>query len=116
MVVKSEIEEWIKQIKERPDVVAINIGLFQSENGFQAYLVGSNEYDPEDDDWACNEDFVPATKYIDLPFSQNVQWESLQSDVVNIIKGLLSSNSSTILDHVSIVTVGFDDAELVSLK
>ncbi|AEF02789.1 hypothetical protein [Alteromonas naphthalenivorans] len=113
---KSEIEAWIKQIKERPDVIAINIGLFQSENGFQAYLVGSNEYDPEDDDWACNEDFVPTTKYIDLPCSQSINWESLQSDVVSIIKELLSSNSSTILNHVPNVTVGFDDAELVSVK
>jgi hypothetical protein len=114
--VKSEIEAWITQIKERPDVVAINIGLFQSENGFQAYLIGSNEYDPEDDDWACNEDFIPATKYIDLPCSQSVNWESLQSDVVDIIKGLLSTNSSTILNHVPNITVGFDDAELVSVK
>jgi hypothetical protein len=114
--VKSEIEAWIKQIEERPDVVAINIGLLQSEKGFQAYLIGSNEYDPEDDDWACNEDFVPTSKYIDLSYTQNANWESFQSDVVSIIKGILSSNSSTILNHVPNVTVGFDDAELISVK
>jgi len=116
IVVKSEIEAWVKQIKERPDVVALNIGLFQSENGYQAYITGSNEYDPEDDDWACNEDFVPTIKYIDLPCSQAVNWEVLQSDVVNIITGLLSSNTATILNHVPTITVGFDDAELVRVK
>jgi len=115
-VVKSEIEAWVKQIKERPDVVALNIGLFQSENGYQAYITGSNEYDPEDDDWACNEDFVPTIKYIDLPCSHAVNWEVLQSDVVNIITGLLSSNTATILNHVPNITVGFDDAELVRVK
>ncbi|MGB0495921.1 MAG: hypothetical protein ACPGJI_06165 [Kangiellaceae bacterium] len=113
---KSEIETWIKQIEERPDVMAINIGLFQSEKGFQAYLIGSNEYDSKGDDWACNEDFIPRTKYIDLSCSQSVNWENLQSDVVNIIKELLLSNSSTILNHVPNVTVGFDDAELVRVK
>jgi len=114
--VKSEIEAWIKQIEERPDVVAMNIGLFQSENGYQAYIIGSHEYDPEDDDWACNEDFVPTTKYVDLPCSQDLGWETLQMDVVNIIKGLLSTDSSTVLNHIPNVTVGFDDAELVRVK
>ncbi|MCJ8314226.1 MAG: hypothetical protein HRU38_18915 [Saccharospirillaceae bacterium] len=51
---KIEIEAWLNNINERPDVVAINIGLIESTNGFQAYMIGSKVYDINDDEWACN--------------------------------------------------------------
>ncbi|MDF2858168.1 MAG: hypothetical protein K0Q87_4019 [Neobacillus sp.] len=39
------------------EIKALNTGLF-SPYGIE--LIGAKVYDPEDDDWACEEDFVPA--------------------------------------------------------
>ena len=32
------------------EIVAFNIGLFESDNGYMAYLTGSKEFGSEDDD------------------------------------------------------------------
>ena len=51
------ISQWLSNVSgsERPrtQIVAFNVGLFESPDGFVAYLIGSSAYDPVDDDWAC---------------------------------------------------------------
>lgn len=32
---------------------------FESENGNCVYLIGSESYDVDDDDWACDVDYEP---------------------------------------------------------
>jgi hypothetical protein len=57
------VQEWLTRVatSETPpkDVIAYNIGLFKTEDGYSAYLVGSTEYDEDDADWACKEAFSP---------------------------------------------------------
>lgn len=113
---KSEIEAWIKQISDRPEVKAINIGLFQAGSVYQAYLIGSFEYDPEDDDWACNEDYVPEYRYLELPGTSELGWETLLDLVSKSISEIIADNADNILNHVPVVTVGFDDGNLIRIK
>ncbi len=113
---KSKIEAWIKRINERPEIEAINIGLLQTETGYQAYLIGSCEYDTDDDDWACNENYVPADKYLDLPHCADLTWEALLNSVLQSLSEFMAQNTDSILHHVPIVTVGFDDGELIRIK
>lgn len=65
-----EIAKWLTNIAETElpsaGVIAFNIGLFEGEDGYTAYLIGSKEYDPDDSDWACSEDFIPEKKYFKL--------------------------------------------------
>lgn len=114
---RTELEAWIKKISDRPrKIKAINIGLFEGEKGYQAYLTGSYDYDPEDDDWACNEDYVPEQKYLELPDSHGLEWEVIQNTVSEYISEIIEESSDTILNHVSVVTVGFDDGDLIRIK
>ena len=48
------------------EIVALNFGIFQTKKSYSIYLIGSKSYDPNDDDWACNEDFVPSMKYFEF--------------------------------------------------
>jgi hypothetical protein len=48
-------------------VVAFNIGLVETFAGYSAYLAGADRYDPDDDDWACDEAFTPRERYVRLP-------------------------------------------------
>ena len=113
---RTDIETWILQNEDRPNVKAINIGLMQTQKGYSAYLIGSNEYDPENDDWACNEDYVPTDKYLELPLSKSLDWDVLQERVVKIIINLIQSKNDSILNYVENVTVGFDNGELIKVK
>ena len=121
---KEIISNWIKQlcIEEAPaeNIIALNFGVFESLNGFALYLIGACEYDAEDDDWACSVDYEPKRKYLEIKKSGNTNIDSASflSEVVEIISSLLSNTeiSESRLFCNRVVTIGFDDGELLRIK
>ncbi|HEV2800713.1 MAG TPA: hypothetical protein VGW12_09460 [Pyrinomonadaceae bacterium] len=115
---------WLERVgKSRPKprgIAAYNFGIFESESGYIVYLVGSGEYDPEDDDWACNEDYVPREKYFELPrsFTGRKQWPGVQREVARLVKQFINSPEfkRSLLARASAITVGFDDGELQRVR
>jgi hypothetical protein len=115
-----EFAAWLRRVARSsppPEgIAAYNFGLFESEGGYVAYLTGSREYDPEDDDWACREDYTPAERYVDLrgAFDEGATWREVQHGVVGMIKRFVESPefSDSFLSGASAVTVGFDDGDL----
>ncbi len=112
--------EWLKKIAatEVPpaDVVAFNVGLFKSDNGYMAYLTGAKTYDPEDDDWACEEDFTPADRYCAIPAKgADETWEQVRDRAIDELRNFLASSEgqASFLARAEAVTVGFDDGDLV---
>jgi len=69
MIFEREFNNWIEEINMKESsvngILAFWFGLFETENGYTMYLTGSNEFDEEDDDWACSIDFEPKDKYFD---------------------------------------------------
>ena len=68
IILEEKIEYWLDQMNVETsclpaDIVAFNFGLFETENGYGIYLIGSKSYDEQDDDWACDIDFEPEDKY-----------------------------------------------------
>ena len=49
---------WLDQIlkteKPNADIQAYYFGILETEDGYETYLVGSEEFDEENEDWACN--------------------------------------------------------------
>ncbi len=116
-MIEQKITTWLNSINERPEIKAINIGLFEDPDCYNAYLIGSNVYDPTDDDWACNEDFIPKNKYVKLTSTTSMDWSLFQEHVFNSLKNYIAnSEDSTVFQNSEIVTVGFDDSELVRVK
>ena len=111
---------WLRRVAESSPppggMVAYNFGLFESTEGYMAYLTGSREYDPEDDGWACREDYVPDEKYFDLSeaFDTGANWREVLPNVVGMVKRFVESPevAGTFLSGASAVTVGFDDGDL----
>ena len=62
--IKQTIKTWIRTVNHMEilpnEIVALNFGLYEP---YGIELTGSTEYDPENDDWACNEDFIPEQRY-----------------------------------------------------
>lgn len=121
---KEQISNWISLLckEETPDsdIVALNFGLFESPAGFSLYLIGSHEYDAEDDDWACYVDYEPKRKYLEINNlgNSNIESNSFLQVVVEIISDLMQKTeiSESTLFHNRIITIGFDDGELIRIK
>ena len=115
------VKSWLfANDQEVPDdIVALHIGIFEGEGCFTLYLIGSKTYDPNDDDWACNEDFIPDEKYYEVPlcYLADSDWKAFQHLVKTIVEEYLAENAAdedSIFCH-RIVTVGFDDGDLIKV-
>lgn len=121
---ETQIINWILTISKSEQIPegikAVNIGLVETENGYTLYMVGSNEYDAEDSDWACNEDFVPENKYLVVEGDSfnKMPWDQFLKDVVEILKNFVKSEEykNSILYSVPHVTTGFDGGDLEIIK
>lgn len=117
---EKEIYGWLSRIvrSERPSssVIAYNIGLFKTVDGYSAYVIGSEKYDDEDSDWACEEAFVPTDKYLMLPSSQFElgDWETAMREIVKAVKSVLGKPDmqSSFFVKAQALTVGFDSGDL----
>jgi hypothetical protein len=115
------IKDWLQRItatETPPDsIVAFNVGLLQTEAGFAVYLVGAAGYDPDDDDWACDEAFTPAERYCPLAMDPAgaTDWQSVQTAVADEVRDFLASpeGRASYLATAQVVTVGFDDGDLL---
>jgi hypothetical protein len=114
------ISNWINEItKEGPlpsHCKAILIGLFESEKDYVIYFSGSVEFDPDDDDWACQDanDYEPKTKYHHSGVPATENWEVFQASVIETIK-TIRQNGNTILNQTNNIAVGFDSGDLIYL-
>ena len=78
---KKQIEDWLLELSHNEvipeNIVALNFGIFESENGYCVYLIGSESYDVDDDDWACDEVFTTR----DQPFVIECEsdWELVET-------------------------------------
>ena len=87
--------------------------------GYCIYLTGSKFYDESDDDWACDIDFEPNRKYLMLASGsiQNMNWKQILYKVKNIIFNFITANAYKLPLFVGkIVTIGFDDGDLVRIQ
>jgi len=122
--VETRIYDWLTAIDNKEtvpsEITAFNIGIFEQDEGYSIYLTGSEEYDADGDDWACDVDFEPANKYLELsgPGIKAMEWQEFQDMIVKIVSDYLgtSANANTSVFAGRVVTVGFDDGQLVRVK
>ena len=94
-------------------VIAFNINIYESP--FCIELVGSNEFDQNDDDWACNEDWVPQNRTTTVSGSiYGSSWSEAQDNILNMAKSYLRSGSVNAykLASAKAFAVGFVDGNL----
>lgn len=121
---KTQIYEWLGRINEKEelpdDIIAFNFGIFESPAGYSLYLTGSGSYDPNDDDWATEVDYTPEEKYLFIKndSKEKITWNQFLTSVTDIIKGYIESEDfkTSILNKSQVITVGFDDGDLVKIK
>lgn len=118
MEIKESIKKWIINVnsseKIDDDIIALNFGLFEP---YGIELIGSKEYDEEDDDWACDEDFVPEIESCpNINISEDEDWKDVLDIMVKILKELVSELGDIDIFQNRNITTGFDDGDLIKIK
>lgn len=67
---ENSIINWIQRISEQEgipsNIIALNLGLFKSEEDYCIYMIGSQQYYETDDDWTCCVDYGPKEKSLKI--------------------------------------------------
>ena len=117
--VKRRIHAWIDRIDKRewipPSIKAFNIGITETADDYYTYLVGANNYQPENDDWACEEGFIPREKYLSLgEGSKKWTWKEIESIVKAGVEEFIQFRIAplTFIHKAEYLTTGFDEGDL----
>ncbi|MBU2709209.1 hypothetical protein KCM76_24655 [Zooshikella marina] len=108
--------DWLDgQLNEKiPDeITAFNINIYESP--FNIEIVGSSKFDPEDEDWACNENWIPRNRKMSVSSSLfGDSWEEAQENIIAMAKKYLQSNSKNVnkLKAAKAFAIGFVDGNL----
>lgn len=117
----SIVSEWILSIEAEnnlpDDTEGLYFGIFEegTTGNYMLYLVGSNNYDKDDNDWACmsNQTFIPENMYCPiLPISPSDDWETDLNIIIDCLKTIIGETPALRLWQVPVITAGFDEGEL----
>lgn len=118
----SAIGTWLEEVArdEHPPagIVAYNIGLFESPEGYCAYLSGATRYSEEDPEWARDDTYTPVHRYCMLGELGGRDSDEVRRAVVESVRSFLGSpaGGASFFARAQAVTVGFDDGDLVPVK
>ena len=112
-----KFERWLDKVLKKPlpsETVAVNFNLYELEerNGESCWsveLIGAEEFDEEDSDWACDEIF--ASERFD--WKEAAEWDEVLSKVTEQIRAYLENGKyAERLKAYQAVAVGFVDGDL----
>lgn len=124
MPFKDQFNAWMTRLGniESPDrnIVAFHFGLFETTVGYSMYLIGARVFDEDDEDLATEIDYEPEEKYLEIEPSETIglEWNEVLDIAVEVIREYVNSVefNRSIFSHVSAVTIGFDDGDLIRVK
>ena len=113
----NEFSEWLDGILENTKfdkILAFNFNLYEGDNEYHIQIIGSDEFDEEDEDWACSEIFTSGDKYF-IVNTKNAgeEWfEALEFCVKIVTKYLENGKNKEILLKKRAVGIGFTSGDL----
>src|SRR5688572_29523044 len=95
-------------------VRAFSFNLYEHEDSFAIELIGCPRYDPQDQDWACQELFVHREPLFEMPRALvgNKWQEGLAASLALVRAYLRACDPTHRLRVAEAVTVGFVDGDL----
>jgi len=121
LTIPKRFSKWIEKIESgnlpNEEIKGLNFGLFESTDSYMMYLMGAENFDENNENWACEVDYEPKYKYLDLNDSKlnNSDWEYILDYSISMINDYLKENDS-FLKNIENITIGFDDGNLTRLK
>ncbi|MBE3871809.1 hypothetical protein HJ160_24210 [Vibrio parahaemolyticus] len=117
---EQDFRDWLdaqlsEDIPER--IIAFNINIYESP--FLVEIVGSEEFDLDNEDWACNEDWLPKKRQIEVSESLfGSSWQTAEQTLLQFTKQYVNSCCSISQKALSnkSLSIGFVDGSLNIVK
>lgn len=119
-MMETKLEEWLNEVLEQEipsEVAGFCFNLYEDgEDYWSMELVGAERFDPEDDDWACDEVTDLGTREDPFLWEQEGDWAEVLEDAVTALKQYLNCGLyADVLKACKGVGVGFVDGDMVIL-
>ncbi|MGN0580701.1 MAG: hypothetical protein ACI4JE_07485 [Ruminococcus sp.] len=122
MEIYNEFAKWLDRLltdnKMPESTAAFNFNLYEEAEGEKLYsvqLIAADEFDEDDEDWACSEGWTSEEDLFFIDFSDEADgdWKRCLDVVCELIKEYLSNggNAQILLDAQA-VGAGFVDGEI----
>ena len=115
---ENKLPEWLDNVLENafPDsVVAVAFNLYEDIIGekWSVEIVGTDRFDPEDDDWGCDEVTSFGTREDPLSWEEKTDWENILANVSDTVADYLENGKyADKLKSLQGVGVGFVEGDL----
>ena len=112
-----EIEAWLNVVLEQDipsSVAAFGFNLYEDgNNAWTMELVGTESFDPENEDWICEEVTDFETRDDPFAWEQEAGWEEILEEVILVLKEYLENGLyADLLKSRCGVGVGFVDGDV----
>lgn len=118
MIDKNTVFTWLDSFFKQgvpPDVKALYINLVESVGDIDIELFGIGDFDPNDEDWACDDNYQGnSLELLDVLGNPN-DWEIVLQEVSMLISEYVALNKDKVVS-ISRIGVGFGDSEIELVK
>ena len=112
--------EWLDKILENnkfTKILAFNFNLYEDQTQYHIQLIGSDEFDEENQDWACSEVFTSGEDIFKMDMKiTGKEWFDALDFCINVVTEYLEKgkNKEKLLEKKA-VGIGFVDGDLYIL-
>ncbi|MCP1124147.1 hypothetical protein NKR74_12625 [Bacillus sp. 3103sda1] len=109
---------WLNQLFEQEipkGIKAFNFNLYEGEEGtYDIQLIGSDEFDEDDSDWACTDYFSSGEAICYIKRTEEIEdWEQGLSYITMLVERYLNEGeNANILKNASVIGIGFVDGDI----
>ena len=114
---KNQFYSWVNENLSNANAYAYCFNLLENCGVYSIELVGTNSFDLEDEDWACDESFEAKPRAIEIGDGFD-SWDACLWSMYDFLESYIGSNEigANILNKSKGVGVGFVDGNLEILK
>lgn len=112
-----KVSKWLDDVLETDipkEVVAFGFNLYDDGNyNWSMELIGTSEFDVDDEDWLCNEVTDFNTRENPFQWTKEAEWEEIFDDVLCVLKEYLKRGKYVdVLKAKAGIGVGFVDGDV----
>jgi hypothetical protein len=117
MLYYEDFSKWLDYNLEQfsTDIIAVNFNLYEGSNQtYDIQLIGTNTFDEEDEDWACEEVFTTGEDVFLIPRTNDIEdWKKGLAFITKIVQKYLEDGKyANILQGLQAVGIGFVDGDI----
>lgn len=117
MLYYEDFSKWLdSNLEQLPsDIVAVNFNLYEGSNQtYDIQLIGTDTFDQEDEDWACEEIFTTGEDIFLIPRTDDIEdWEDGLDFITKMVRKYLEDGKyDNMLKGLQAVGIGFVDGKI----